>query len=218
MCVCSWNSLGAPSEVTNSNGGVARTEEKTGNVQETNPKGTDAERVENNVWWPWKNYDDWLNGRGTKAERPKERKEEKKSDNKEKKKRKRKKKKNRKKNGPDDNGRKRPKNEKKRPAVEGDDDDRRTQLTSLPPSSPAINNGGGGGGGDSSDDEVVKKGSIPRIRYNASPIDIILRNRSLVPALVMYTSRNYTYGKCFVGLVISSHRAHRAISLLQGIF
>lgn len=28
----------------------------------------ETERVENNVWWPWKNYDDWLNGRGLKSE------------------------------------------------------------------------------------------------------------------------------------------------------
>lgn len=188
ICLCSWNILGAPPEVRNTNGAVSRTEGKTVNVHETNPKGMDAERVENNVWWPWKNYDDWLNGRRTKSERPKERKEEKKADNKEKKNRKRKKKKNRKKNGPDENGRKRPKNEKKRPTVKGDDDDRRPQLPSLP---PAINNGGG----ESGDDEIVKKGFIPKIRYNSSPIDIIMRNRSLVPTLVKYSSRNYTYGK-----------------------
>ena len=34
-------------------------------------KKLESDRGVNNVWWPWKNYDDWLNGRGLKAEPPK---------------------------------------------------------------------------------------------------------------------------------------------------
>lgn len=182
--LCSWNSPSTFEEKTevqktNRNG---LSEEKPTTVPDTNKKddkSVETERVENNVWWPWKNYDDWLNGRGLKAEQPKK-KEEKKID-KEKKNRKKKKKK--KKNGKNEKRRKKTKTEKKRPVeivnTAKVNDDRR----------PAIDY--------SYDNEITKKGSIPKIRYNASPIDIIMRNKSLVPALVKYTSRNYTYGMYF---------------------
>lgn len=129
-------------------------------------KGTDRnlenERVENNVWWPWKNYDDWLIGRGLKAEQSK------KSENKI-----RKEKKHKKKNRKNERKRKKSKPGKKPISTNGSSD------------TFSIN---------SEDNEIIKKESIPEIRYKASPIDIILRNSSLVPTLVKYTSRNYTYG------------------------
>lgn len=126
-------------------------------------KSLETERVENNVWWPWKNYDDWLNGRGLKAEQPK--KKEKKTG---------KEKKSRKKNKKNGKKRKMPKNRKKQPKVIVENNVR-VQI-----------------GND--DCEIAKKNSIPEIRYKETPIDIIMRNQSLVPTLVKYTSRNYTYG------------------------
>ncbi|XP_060861768.1 uncharacterized protein LOC132938768 [Metopolophium dirhodum] len=121
----------------------------------------ETERVENNVWWPWKNYNDWLNGRGLKSEQPK--KSEKKIQ-----KEKKHKKKNRK------NERKK---KKSRPGK---------KLNTTVESSDKFSV-------NAEDNEIIKKESIPEILYKASPIDIILRNSSLVPALVKYTSRNYTY-------------------------
>lgn len=125
-------------------------------------KNLETERVENNVWWPWKNYDDWLNGRGLKSEQPK--KSEKKIQ-----KEKKHKKKNRK------NERKK---KKSRPGK---------KLNTAVESSDKFSV-------NAEDNEIIKKESIPEILYKASPIDIILRNSSLVPALVKYSSRNYTYG------------------------
>jgi len=121
-----------------------------------------TERVENNVWWPWKNYDDWLNGRGLKSEQPK--KSEKKI---------RKGKKHKKKNKKNE---KKPK--KSRPGKKLDATFEISDKLSV----------------NAEDNEIIKKESIPEILYKASPIDIILRNSSLVPTLVKYTSRNYTYG------------------------
>lgn len=131
----------------------------------------ETDTVVNNVWWPWKNYDDWLNGRGLKAETTKK---------KEKKIRKEKKE-NKKKNRKNGKKRKKQKASKKQPAkVVNEDNDQ----------SPPIN---------SEDNEIIKKGSIPDIQYKASTIDLLLKNSSLVPTLVKYTSRNYTYGEsCFV--------------------
>lgn len=123
---------------------------------------SETERVENNVWWPWKNYDDWLNGRGLKSEQPK--KPEKKI---------RKEKKHKKKNRKNDKKNKKSKHGKKLNAT----------VKSSDPFSANVE-----------DNEIIKKESIPEILYEASPIDIILRNSSLVPTLVKYTSRNYTYG------------------------
>jgi len=123
---------------------------------------SETERVENNVWWPWKNYDDWLNGRGLKSEQPK--KTEKKF---------RKEKKHKKKNRKNEKKNKKSKHGKKLNAT-------------VKSSDPFLVN--------VEDNEIIKKESIPEILYEASPIDIILRNSSLVPTLVKYTSRNYTYG------------------------
>lgn len=123
----------------------------------------DTERVENNVWWPWKNYDDWLNGRGLKAEQPniKEKKTKKEKKNK----------KNNKKNG---KKRKKTKTGRKQPKV--------------------IVGGNNQSSVNSENNEITKKDSIPEIQYKTSQIDEILKNSSLVPTLVKYTSRNYTYG------------------------
>lgn len=123
----------------------------------------EADRDVNNVWWPWKNYDDWLNGRGLKAEPPK--KKEKKI---------RKEKKDKKKNRKNGKKRKKQKTSKKPPKIINGD-----------VLSPSINN---------EDNEIMKKGSIPEIQYKASTIDLLLKNSSLIPTLVKYTSRNYTYG------------------------
>lgn len=127
-------------------------------------KKLEVDRAVNNVWWPWKNYDDWLNGRGLKAEPPK--KKEKKI---------RKEKKDKKKNRKNGKKRKKEKTSKKQPKVINGDN----------VLSPPIN---------SEDNEIIKKGSIPEIQYKASTIDLLLRNSSLIPTLVKYTSRNYTYG------------------------
>ncbi|VVC43611.1 EGF-like, conserved site,EGF-like calcium-binding domain,EGF-like calcium-binding, conserved [Cinara cedri] len=130
-----------------------------------------VERAENNVWWPWKNYEDWLNGRGLqKLEQPATKKREKKT-------RKEKKKGNKKQNSKNGKKRKDLKTGKKHRKLGNDRDV--LQLVSI---NDTIES-----------NEIIKKGSIPEIQYNASPIDIILRNNSLVPTLVKYTSRNYTY-------------------------
>lgn len=149
---------------------MVKVENRTKNVDRS---AEDA--VQNNVWWPWKNYDDWLNGRGLKAERPK--KKEKKG---------RKDKKERKKNKKNEKKRKKSKNGKKQQR----------------PNAVIIDSSGGGVAGQSStaaangeDNEIMKKESIPEIQYKLSPIDMILKNSSLVPTLVKYSSRNYTYGK-----------------------
>lgn len=126
----------------------------------------ETERSENNVWWPWKNYDDWLNGRGLKSEQPKfkEKKNQKHNND------------NRKKNKKNKKRRKKPKaGGKTQPKIVLEDNNK-----VLP-----TNDDG---------NEIIKKGSIPEIWYKASPIDIILRNSSLIPSLVKYTSRNFTYG------------------------
>lgn len=120
------------------------------------------ERVENNVWWPWKNYDDWLIGRGLKTETKKREKKNRKDKKEKKKKRKNEKKRNK------------PKINKKQNVIIIEDNNK------LP-----INR---------DDNEIIRKGSIPEIQYKASAIDVILKNSSLIPTLVKYTSRNYTYG------------------------
>lgn len=131
-----------------------------------------TETVENNVWWPWKNYDDWLNGRRLqKAEQPVIKKKEKKT-------RKEKNKGNKKRNK---------KNGKKRKNSKAGKKHRKTGVDRDDPQLVSVN-------GTTEDNEIIKKVSIPVIQYNASLIDIILRNNSLVPTLVKYTSRNYTYG------------------------
>lgn len=124
-----------------------------------------TDRVVNNVWWPWKNYDDWLNGRGLKSETPK--KKEKKI---------RKEKKNKNKNRKNGKKRKNQKVSKKQQKIINGDSDQ----------SPPINS--------EDNNEIMKKGSIPEIQFKASTIDLLLRNYSLVPTLVKYTSRNYSYG------------------------
>lgn len=142
--------------------------------EEDKKKLETAERVENNVWWPWKNYDDWLNGRGQpKTEQPAIK-------NKGKKTRKEKKKNHKKHNRKNGKKRKNRKPGKKHHKPGGDRDPRLLSIN-----------------GAVEDNEITKKGSIPEIQYNASPIDIILRNNSLVPNLVKYSSRNYTYGMSY---------------------
>lgn len=47
---------------------------------------------------------------------------------------------------------------------------------------------------NSENNEITKKDSIPEIQYKTSQIDVILKNSTLVPTLVKYISRNYTYG------------------------
>jgi len=140
--------------------------DKVQNSTKENDKNVDTQSGENNVWWPWKNYDDWLNGRGLKAEQPK--KKEKKT---------RKEKKEKKKNKKNEKTRKKSKTGKKQlPKIITNDRDRSST-------------------GNGEDNEIMKKESIPEIQYKVSPIDTILKNSSLVPTLVKYTSRNYTYGK-----------------------
>lgn len=177
--MCSWNDPDIPIEKTkvqimkedgmkqkiknqNTQKVELREELSLQNIREMN-KNVETERVENNVWWPWKNYDDWLIGRGLKAEQSK--KKEKKT---------KKEKKGKKKNKQNEKKRKIPKNRKKQLKIIVENN---KQLL--------IN---------SDDNEIKNKGSIPEIRYKETPIDIILKNQSLVPTLVKYTSRNYTYG------------------------
>uniref|UniRef100_A0A2S2R9N3 Fibrillin-3 n=1 Tax=Sipha flava TaxID=143950 RepID=A0A2S2R9N3_9HEMI len=140
---------------------LSKEENKVQNTKEAVEK-LETERVENNVWWPWKNYDDWLNGRGLKAGQP---------NNKEQKTKKEKK--NKKKNRKNGKKRKKSKTGKKQPKViiEGNNQ----SLT------------------NSENNEIIKKDSIPDIQYKTSQIDVILKNSTLVPTLVKYTTRNYTY-------------------------
>ncbi|XP_050433167.1 latent-transforming growth factor beta-binding protein 3-like [Adelges cooleyi] len=137
-------------------------DQKNGNVQMTVSSLNEEDRVKNNVWWPWKNYDDWLNGRGLKVESKGEVKKRRKD---------RKKKKKNKKNG---NKRKKSKiaNENAN-SVDG-------PVRLIIPTSRDEN-------------EIIKKGSIPDIHDRPSAIDVILKNSSLSPTLVKYSSRNFTY-------------------------
>lgn len=161
------------------------------------------ERVVNNVWWPWKNYDDWLNGRGLKAEQPKK-----------KGKKHRKEKKDRKKNRKNERKRKKQKTDKKKSkvAIGGENrspvfntkedneftekNNRLSTNTTFENNKIEKNNNRLSINVANEDNEIIKKESIPEIQYRESPIDIILRNLSLVPTLVKYSSRNYTYGTC----------------------
>lgn len=128
--------------------------------------------MDKNVWWPWKNYDDWLTGRGQqKAEQPTTNKK------KDKKTRKEKNKGNRRHNKKNGKKKKNPKTGKRHRKTEGD---RNSQLLSI--------------NSITEDNEVTKKGSITELKYNSLPIDIVLRNNPSIPTLVKYTSRNYTYG------------------------
>ncbi|XP_050542963.1 signal peptide, CUB and EGF-like domain-containing protein 2 isoform X2 [Daktulosphaira vitifoliae] len=136
---------------------TSREEKKTAQVIIS--KLDEDERVKNNVWWPWKNYNDWLNSKGLKVE-PKK---------KEHKKRKNKKRKKNKKNG----------------SKKINYNAEKNQMKSLENKNiPIINR---------EDNEILKKGSIPDIRYKSSLIDVVFKNASLVPSLVKYSSRNFTY-------------------------
>lgn len=130
----------------------------------------ETERGENNVWWPWKNYDDWLNGRGLKSEQPKIRERKYRKHNKDKKKNR--------------------KNNKKRKKSKAG---KTQQKVTIIENNIKINDDG---------NEIIKKGSIPNIQYNVSPIDIILKNSSLIPTLTKYSSRNFTYGTLYFMLFI----------------
>lgn len=187
-CLYSWDSSTVAEEQTH----VQNTKKINQNLE------TD-ERVVNNVWWPWKNYDDWLNGRGLKVDHPKK-----------KGKKPRKEKKDRKKNRKNEGKRKKQKTDKSKIAIgdknrspvintkEGNENARKNNLLRV--NSTFENNVVTKKNNQLSinaayeDNEIIKKESIPGIQYRASPIDIILRNLSLVPTLMKYSSRNYTYG------------------------